>query len=258
MFNIKASTIRPGRGLFATRKISKGERILADAPLLHIDKDKIARNCTEDVYHAFRKIPTGLRKQYLELNCPIKHPSLDTYWQDLVNYNLTGPALQEGLRAVTIFHSGAFALAETGYTAGKVRTTVFPRASMLAHSCVPTAIAAWNKDLMRLTVHAIKEIEQGDEITIALIGVLCAPGLRATVLQREYGFVCKCVACSRTTNAKGKLEYEPKSAERRDRYDILAEERSERSPPRPMLNILYDMLELIMEEGISGWEKGDL
>lgn len=46
-------------------------------------------------------------------------------------------------------------------------TCVCLEASKNNHSCVPNAYYSWNNDIKRLTVHAIRKIPEGEEITIS-------------------------------------------------------------------------------------------
>jgi len=43
---------------------------------------------------------------------------------------------------------------------------IFPNVARINHSCVPNAFYSWNEAIGRLTVHAVKDIKKGEEITI--------------------------------------------------------------------------------------------
>lgn len=71
---------------------------------------------------------------------------------------------------------------------------VFARAARLNHSCVPNACFHWNAGIARETVHAMRDIEAGEEVLVSYVDVEHDKRLRAWEL-RHYGFVCACVAC---------------------------------------------------------------
>jgi hypothetical protein len=50
-------------------------------------------------------------------------------------------------------------------------------------------------------VHAIRDIEPGEEITNCYIGQLLPRSARQEYLQRHFGFRCDCIVCSKTGSA---------------------------------------------------------
>jgi len=75
---------------------------------------------------------------------------------------------------------------------------VFQIASRFNHSCVPNAHFSWNERLGggegRMTVHVVKDVKEGEEITLSYCDPYYDPALRGWELQ-HYGFVCDCAAC---------------------------------------------------------------
>ena len=45
-----------------------------------------------------------------------------------------------------------------------------PERKSFNHSCVPNADYCWDPDLQRMTVHAVKDVKLGEEITLTYIG----------------------------------------------------------------------------------------
>ncbi|KAM0798264.1 hypothetical protein BDR22DRAFT_891569 [Usnea florida] len=78
---------------------------------------------------------------------------------------------------------------------------IFLQAARINHSCVPNAYPAWNPDLDRLTVHAIVNIPEGDEIFINYHAAEYRKGRdqRRQHLLYDYGFRCFCPACRNHT-----------------------------------------------------------
>lgn len=74
---------------------------------------------------------------------------------------------------------------------------LFVKASRINHSCQPNAQHTWNDELGHLTVHALRDIEAGSEITISYISGV-SPGYeeRQLHLMKKFSFVCACELCS--------------------------------------------------------------
>ena len=80
-----------------------------------------------------------------------------------------------------------------------VHAAVFATIARFNHSCIPSCYAAWNPNLGRQTVHALRAISAGEELTIAYLGGTAWDGRRSRrreELWRKYRFWCTCEACS--------------------------------------------------------------
>ena len=80
-----------------------------------------------------------------------------------------------------------------------VHAAVFATIARFNHSCIPSCYAAWNPNLGRQTVHALRVISAGEELTIAYLGGAAWDGRRSRrreELWRKYRFWCTCEACS--------------------------------------------------------------
>ncbi|KAL1649267.1 hypothetical protein SLS58_001842 [Diplodia intermedia] len=73
---------------------------------------------------------------------------------------------------------------------------IAPRAARFNHSCVPNAMFAWNDAVSAITVQTIKDVEEGEEVTVAYSDTTRAGRKRRESLKRLYGFNCDCSACS--------------------------------------------------------------
>lgn len=71
---------------------------------------------------------------------------------------------------------------------------VFLHASRFNHSCVPNACFTWNVAIGKETIHTMRDIEAGAEVTVSYVDSEHDKRLRAWEL-RHYGFVCGCEAC---------------------------------------------------------------
>ncbi|RYO77507.1 hypothetical protein DL762_009221 [Monosporascus cannonballus] len=78
---------------------------------------------------------------------------------------------------------------------GAIAGGVYPTICRINHSCRPSCYNNWNEDLELETIHAIKDIGAGEEITIDY-----SDGgpfdTRRINLQQSFGFDCDCVVCS--------------------------------------------------------------
>ncbi|KAL1618506.1 hypothetical protein SLS54_007234 [Diplodia seriata] len=73
---------------------------------------------------------------------------------------------------------------------------IAPRAARFNHSCVPNAMFAWNDAVSAITVQTIKDVEEGEEVTVAYTDTTRAGRKRRESLKKLYGFDCDCSACS--------------------------------------------------------------
>lgn len=72
---------------------------------------------------------------------------------------------------------------------------VYPTICFINHSCLPNSHNSWNSALQCETIHAIRFIKAGEEITISY-----DKGdpyeIRRAHLKRAFGFVCNCSLCT--------------------------------------------------------------
>lgn len=76
------------------------------------------------------------------------------------------------------------------------RSGIFPLASRLNHSCLPTAEPTFASS--RLTVRALAPLDPSAEITISYLGprLLLPAADRQAWLFKSFGFLCECDACT--------------------------------------------------------------
>ena len=73
---------------------------------------------------------------------------------------------------------------------------LFLEASRINHSCRQHAQNTWNANIGRLTIHALRDIEEGQEITITYLGDEAEYAERQQSLHDKFFFNCKCDLCS--------------------------------------------------------------
>lgn len=72
---------------------------------------------------------------------------------------------------------------------------VYPTICLINHSCLPNAHNCWNSEINCETIHAIRDIKSGEEITISYDKGDPSEPRRAN-LKQAFGFDCNCALCS--------------------------------------------------------------
>lgn len=72
---------------------------------------------------------------------------------------------------------------------------VYPTACLINHSCIPNAHNSWNSREGHETIHAIRPIKSGTEITISYDHG-GPSGARQSFLKESFGFTCTCSGCT--------------------------------------------------------------
>jgi hypothetical protein len=86
----------------------------------------------------------------------------------------------------------------------KIHQGVFENVARINHSCLPNAQGNFHAPLGRFNIHALRDIERGEEVTLNYLpehGALAAS--RGNRLKEGYGFACDCPACD-LTSVRGK------------------------------------------------------
>lgn len=162
---------RKGEAMFADVDINAGVRILEDRLILWIPDSTINENLSEQISNLLERLPPDQQRLFEALQCP-DH--------------------SDRSRLVSKFLANRFDLPEGG-------SGVFWFASRINHSCSPNAYASWNRNLLRLTVHAIVDILADEEITISYVLPYYSVENRLALLRDHYGFDCICPICNLAT-----------------------------------------------------------
>ncbi|XP_043551361.1 histone-lysine N-methyltransferase SMYD3 isoform X1 [Chiloscyllium plagiosum] len=70
---------------------------------------------------------------------------------------------------------------------------LYPSMSLLNHSCDPNCVIVF--DRKQLQLHAIRQIQADEELTISYIDVMATSPERRRQLETQYCFTCDCVRC---------------------------------------------------------------
>ena len=175
-----------GFGVVATRQIARGARIIAEQPLIlwHSTRDSSGNHDWNELDSLVCALSDADRRAFFGL-CD-KHSSHS----------------QHARTAHGIWNSNSFPTEDVmgGGLAGDgiVRSAVYRLCSRINHECVPNCFAAWSAALGQQTVHALRDIVAGEEISIAYVGGAEAGprALRQRLLRDKYHFECVCGACA--------------------------------------------------------------
>ncbi|KAI1455479.1 SET domain-containing protein [Annulohypoxylon moriforme] len=156
-----------GRGLVATSDIARGTRIVSEKPLFTIDS--MPQLKIEEIIAAkIKALPKEQQRQYLSLH-----------------NNFPGRRPFTGIARTNCLPCGS------GSTVG----AVYPTICLINHSCLPNACNNWNEDDEIETIHAVRPISAGEEITIDYSNA--GPSdVRQAKLRDSFGIDCDCTVCS--------------------------------------------------------------
>lgn len=161
-----------GRGIIATRPITRGEEILSEAPLF-------TQECVPNqktIAYSLEPKTSDEKRQYLDLaNC----------------HRGTMPPL------MGIFHTNALPCGNNGGLLGSIATKagIFFQGCIFNSSCVPNVNNCWDEEKGVIKFHALKDITEGEELCLCYGDLLTSRTMRRQ-WQAGFGFECHCPACS--------------------------------------------------------------
>jgi hypothetical protein len=172
----KLYTIQPisgkGSGVIANSKITRGIRILSERPLFKIPSGTNNPNQIEPIIvRELKTLSKDQQRAFLYLHNAHKS-DIKSAFHGVAKTN----ALPLGINAT-----------EGG---------IFLDASRINHSCSQNAQNTWNERIDRLTIHAIRDTEQGEGITISYLGGSETYSQRQNTLQQSFRFTCTCPLCT--------------------------------------------------------------
>ncbi|KDN66409.1 hypothetical protein CSUB01_12305 [Colletotrichum sublineola] len=126
---------------------------------------------------------------------------------------------------------------------------IFLDACRINHACDNNAQKNWNERIKRHTVHALKDINKGEEITITYLGPLKNRETRQKALQKKFDFTCLCHLCSLPPEQSQESDRRLEKIHRLDRViDQLGAEGILRTPVRT-LRYFDQQIRLYNEQG---------
>lgn len=214
-----------GQGVFTTRDVIRGERILVDKPFFVIIKPYTSRT----VLNIFECMPLDRRTKYMQLCCPDRSDDI------------------QKTDVMSIFEANCFNIGD--------KAAMFLTATRFNHSCLPNTYYSWNERRHELAIHVMVDISEGEEMTI------CYGNPFRTRLQRRselriYNFCCNCPACQVGT-AFGQASESRRRAmevlnEQIVMFQISLNEALLLYGLRDPLTLILQLIEVIREEGLHG------
>jgi SET domain len=162
-----------GKGLVAIEKISKGTRILSEEPTLTVPRDEPDSE----------RLRTSICQQVDALSEYQRQAFLSMH-----NIHAYGNVAEQYLGIV---RTNGLPIETDGIGGG-----IFLEACRINHACDNNAQKNWNKNIKRHTVHALRDIYEGEEITIYYLSIHKNRKARREALQAKFGFTCSCRLCS--------------------------------------------------------------
>ena len=174
-----------GKGLFAIGSIECGTRITAEPPLLRLGGTNPSQF---DVERAFNQLSAPNQESFLQLaSC---HNSDPRAWADGTSPEPHCAAASLERSIYTIYQTNCVDISDSNGP----EAAVFKTASRINHSCVPNCCHTWNPLSKMQTIHAIRDIDDGEELSLAYCSLLRGKAERRESLM-DYGFICYCEAC---------------------------------------------------------------
>lgn len=164
--------------MVARLPIAKGKRILCETPFFTASSSFSGEVIESDVVTKLKALPKKQQRQFLSLhnNFPGRYP-----FSGIVKTN-------------------ALSCGPNSELCG-----VYPTICLINHSCLPNAHNNWNSDTQSETIHALRFIRSGEEITISYNNEGGSKSRRAK-LKEHFGFDCTCVVCSLPDLERGKSD----------------------------------------------------
>ena len=253
-----------GIGLFANKNLSAGARILEEAPAVRAPKGAHPIEIYRQVKHLGQQSVMKLQ-QYATLTSSSSEPKLEGWFQLIADYLNSHPDIafmefpdiqrRKPVQRYAIFVNNCF---EIEGEDDSVEQAVFLKAARLNHSCLPNCYASWNREYKLLRVYAVRDIQKGEELTIAYCPAKTMVEdlkIRKERLLRDCGFVCRCPACDEHTSLSRKID-----AKRKEMASLPLESDIHLFPdPRKDLapyELQGSLYQLQIEQGFGTWETG--
>lgn len=205
-----------GKGLIARVSITRGTRILVERPLFAASSS--VGSLDNVILAKVKALSKEKQRQYLSLH-----------------NNYTGKNPFSG-----IFKTNALPCGSKSSIGA-----VYPTICFINHTCVPNSHNNWNDEAGTETIHAILDIEAGEEITISYTEGEPARE-RLAKLTESFGFECRCELCSRPTIELHQSDAHRIKIEQLD--EAIGDPNTTMTAPHRSIADCREMLRLIVQE----------
>lgn len=161
-----------GKGLVATKDIPKGARIISDNPIISVGHVPSTEQVDIHIYQRVTSLSEDEQREFF---------SMDNIY----------PYTNSAERSRGIFRTNALPMGPDLDTGG-----IFFKACRINHACNNNAQNFWNENINQLTIHAIRDVRRGEEITIFYLRSRRNRKARQEELRANFQFTCACQLCS--------------------------------------------------------------
>ncbi|KAH6661182.1 hypothetical protein BKA67DRAFT_654314 [Truncatella angustata] len=185
-------TAGAGIAVFATAFIPAGTRIFCEEELIQVS-DEFEQ---PEIYDTVTSLSEEKQAAYFGLAASSKSMK-DVGWINDLRKSCEGEA--ESFNALVEAHEMAWSIYETNrftlrLSSGEFKIGIYHKASRLNHSCAPNVFHRYNSRINRMTIHALRDIQPGDELNTSYIDI-CHPTAVRRQMLKGWGFHCGCSAC---------------------------------------------------------------
>ncbi|CCE29285.1 uncharacterized protein CPUR_02978 [Claviceps purpurea 20.1] len=196
-----------GMGLVATRNIPKGTRILSEQPFITLPADIDFGQGRRSICRQLKELSIDQRRAFLLLHNVHRYDDMDDSddMDDAYDMNdchsddmgkTDNKDDTDNMKDVWDQCLGIFGTNALPMTVGEQKKAgIFLEACRINHDCEGNAIHYWNDKIKRHTVHAIRDIDAGEEITLSYVLFLMNRESRQKQLRESFGFTCFCRLC---------------------------------------------------------------
>lgn len=247
-----------GLGVFATKLIPRGTRILAEKPVFTVKSER-------DLFAATRNLaPSDFEfLKGLSVNDGRAPGSTLQEWVRMIWHVMQGSwASKSGMPGPSTLREHQSLLAafrNNNFDIGDKTQGVFREISRLNHACVPNTQGNFNTNVGAFTVHSLRPIEQDEEITVSYLEVFATVRqTRQDALHAGYGFECACPACDMTKKRARDGERKRVTInERLQQMHVWQKEGGKRDHVAEM-ELLKELIKFFENEGLAGRELGTM
>ncbi|EPS40040.1 hypothetical protein H072_6181 [Dactylellina haptotyla CBS 200.50] len=187
-------TPESGIGAFATSLISSGTRIFCEESIVMLP-DYAGQL---ELHRMVKALPDDKQKMFWNLAASSK-PGKAVAWIDLLRASCGDDEsdtfnnlVEEYERAWSIYETNRFTCRSLDGASKSLG--MFPMCARINHSCAPNVFHRYSPSINRLTIHALRDIQPGEELLTSYIDI-CHPTVIRRQLLKHWGFRCRCTAC---------------------------------------------------------------
>ncbi|RDI85360.1 hypothetical protein Vi05172_g4826 [Venturia inaequalis] len=220
LFNLEAIPGR-GKGLIATQTIPAGTCLISEKPLFTTAEIR-SNDVERELVRIVKALPKDSQRAFLSLHN--NHPGGKEPFSNIVRSN-------------------GYPLGASSEVGG-----IFPNIARINHSCWANCQQAWSSTRKQETAYAVRQIEAGEELTIAY--TIGGPSQeRKSRLKEFFGFDCRCEICSLPADKQKQSDEKYTRAAKLD--DSIGSPKRVKTSPNLALADCHALLRLYNEERIT-------